>query len=179
MSTIKSSKDVILIFRDFDPSAYCLSGDISLFKIDESHYKAQDVHYKIGLKNLTEYGGKPDYYTSDLKSMIDRINADCDPEIKMGFYSKDGGISGFGSLSKSAGLVMLQSKVDESKCILINFKGNDVSLIFDSSDFSLKADGDVLEQIDRLSVLSSYNADLLTLQRTYLKDRVAECYENL
>lgn len=189
MAYTNNTDNIVLLFQDNMPSNHCNFVDVSIFQIDESHYKANDIHYKIGIKNLTDEHSKDSYYTSDLKSLIDAINRE-DHEIAFGFYEKGVEITDVELLKRSYGLVFFQGKTDKSKCILVALKSNGGKVLFDSSDLvwiagvndaakNLDGSSDVLDVICNDAVLDNYNAYPLRHLPEYLKNRVDERYKDL
>lgn len=57
----------------------------SIFGISEERYKWKDLCYKIGLKSKNPVVHSNDYYTSDLRSIIKKVNQE-EPSVIYGFY---------------------------------------------------------------------------------------------
>lgn len=57
----------------------------SIFGISEERYKWKDLCYKIGLKSKNPVVHSHDYYTSDLRSIIKRVNQE-ESSFSYGFY---------------------------------------------------------------------------------------------
>lgn len=57
----------------------------SIFGICEERYKWKDLCYKIGFKSKNPVVHSSDYYTSDLRSIIKKVNQE-EPSFTYGFY---------------------------------------------------------------------------------------------
>lgn len=158
---------VILIFNEG------LGLPTSIFKIDESRYRSEDIHYKIGINNVIKDNGKTDFYTSDLKSIIYRLNID-NNDVKFGFYTKGSEKLNYDCLKEMSGLVLFEDSENHQRSIILNFNDDVIRIVFDSTKTKENKSGDAFKLSIDKNVFLKYNVYSINYEENYLRDRVRQ-----